>query len=157
MAYPGDFLSRFPSLRAEFPSLSADNSVKTSCPSAKYNCIAWAANDTEHVWWPDEDGFWPDNAPREVSLEAFIQAYSTIGYVACDDGSLEGGFEKIAIYANAEGPTHAARQLTDGKWTSKLGCNENVSIDISHDSLDVLGGNGYGRVVQFLKRQRTAD
>ena len=45
-------------------------------------------------------------------------------------------------------PTHAARQLPNGKWTSKLGRWE----DIEHD-LEGLTGEMYGSVQQILKRQ----
>jgi hypothetical protein len=59
----------------------------------------------------------------------------------------EPGFEKVALYADAAGiPTHAARQLSGGKWTSKLGRRE----DIEH-ALDDLTGDVYGSVVAFLK------
>jgi len=44
--------------------------------------------------------------------------------------------------------THAARQLPDGKWTSKLGQLE----DITHGTTDVIEGGDYGEVVQFMKR-----
>ncbi|TAF36353.1 MAG: hypothetical protein EAZ69_10585 [Oscillatoriales cyanobacterium] len=44
-------------------------------------------------------------------------------------------------------PTHAARQLANGKWTSKLGWLE----DIEHE-LDGLTGDRYGVVGQILKR-----
>jgi hypothetical protein len=44
-------------------------------------------------------------------------------------------------------PTHAARQLPDGTWTSKLG----ISEDIQH-ALDDLAGAVYRAVVQILKR-----
>jgi hypothetical protein len=44
-------------------------------------------------------------------------------------------------------PTHAARQLPNGKWTSKLGRWQ----DIEHE-LDGLVGEMYGTVKQILKR-----
>jgi hypothetical protein len=48
-------------------------------------------------------------------------------------------------------PTHAARQLDNGRWTSKLGELE----DIEH-SLRDLEGAAYGTVVQVMKRPRPA-
>ncbi|MCG8587287.1 MAG: hypothetical protein MI757_21490 [Pirellulales bacterium] len=44
--------------------------------------------------------------------------------------------------------THAARQLPDGRWTSKLGKAE----DIEHDSANDVAGGLYGEVVEFMKR-----
>ena len=52
--------------------------------------------------------------------------YAPIG----EDGPLQDGYEKIAIYALDGEPTHAARQLDTGRWTSKLGKHE----DIEHDT-----------------------
>ena len=43
---------------------------------------------------------------------------------------------------------HAARQLTSGRWTSKVGQN----IDIEH-TLAGLEGPFYGEVVRILKRE----
>lgn len=110
-----------------FPAAAKDGYKLRSDPDDDYNCIAWAASVTAIPWWPTDpplDGvYWPPAAPRETTLQAFIEAYATIGYKPCGkDGSLQRGYEKIAIYVGADGkPTHAARQLSDGLWTSKLG------------------------------------
>lgn len=86
--------------------------------------------------------------PAELTIAAFIQAYQTVGYEPCESSDFESGFEKIAIYATPDGePTHAARQLPNGKWTSKLGRWE----DIEHE-LDGLTSEMYGSVKQILKR-----
>jgi hypothetical protein len=94
--------------------------------------------------------YWPENVPRDESVRAFIAAFGTLGYVSCEDDTLENGFEKVAIYVDEDGiPTHMARQLQSGQWTSKCGELE----DIEHETLESLGGiNGYGSVAQFLKR-----
>ena len=92
--------------------------------------------------------YWPKDAPREVKLQAFIAAYAGLGYEVCSSGDLEPGFEKIALYAKPAGtPAHAARQLPNGKWTSKLGDEE----DIEHD-LPGLECTRYGEVRQFMRR-----
>jgi hypothetical protein len=44
--------------------------------------------------------------------------------------------------------TYVARQLPDGRWTSKLGQLE----DVTHATTDALEGSDYGEVVQFMKR-----
>ena len=75
--------------------------------------------------------------------------FGTLGYVPCPDGSLERGYEKVALFTDLQGkPTHAARQLPNGSWTSKLGTYE----DISH-GIYGLEGSQYGDVAQYLKRQ----
>ncbi|MCP4372396.1 MAG: hypothetical protein GY797_30465 [Deltaproteobacteria bacterium] len=81
----------------------------------------------------------------------YIEACKTLGYSVCEDAENENNFEKIAIYADSNGkPTHAARQLNSGKWTSKLGSLE----DIEHHSLECLELSNYGSVTVILKRPK---
>lgn len=137
-------------LEALFPRLRGTAYRVTSPASEVYNCIAWAAGDTEHWWWPGDPArtYWPVDVLRAETLEAFRDAFTTLGYVICDQADLEPGFEKIALFADANRtPTHAARQLGDGSWTSKLG----ISEDIQH-ALGDLTGAVYGSVVLILKR-----
>jgi hypothetical protein len=95
-------------------------------------------------------GYWPEQAPREETLAAFVHAFETLGYSRCDSSEHEPGFEKVALYAREGTPTHAARQLEDGKWTSKLGELE----DIEH-TLEGIAGSSYGEVAQILRRPFT--
>src|SRR6266436_5637431 len=81
--------------------------------------------------------------PREVTLHAFVAAYRTLGYEPCASWELESGFQKVAIFTDNQGrPTHAARQLESGSWTSKLGQQH----DIRHDDLEGVSGIQYGTV-----------
>jgi hypothetical protein len=132
-----------------FPDLARIGYRITSPPDPIYNCIAYAVGVTDQWWWPDPDGFdyWPPGVVRACTLDAFLQAFATIGYTPCPDGSLEPGWEKVALYATDEGPAHAARQLADGRWSSKLGPED----DIEH-ALEGLEGTLYGSVVQYLRR-----
>lgn len=98
---------------------------------------------------PDNDAvYWPAGVAREETLPAFVAAFATLGYASTADETYEPGFEKIALFANAGFPTHAARQLPEGRWASKLGFLE----DIEHDLQD-LAGTEYGEVIQFFKRR----
>jgi hypothetical protein len=136
--------------QAGFPLLNDNNSRLTSPVDDAYNCIAWAAEDTERWWWPDpqEQQFWPASVPRAETVDAFVQAYGLLGYSHTTDASLEPGTQKIAIFANERGaPTHASRQLSDGWWTSKLG----EQIDIAHE-LSAIEGPAYGKVTIVLAR-----
>lgn len=93
-------------------------------------------------------GVWPPSASREETIKAFIEAFESIGYSECADAEFEKGFVKVAIYTDSAGkPTHAARQLTNGQWTSKCGDLE----DIEH-TLEAFEGSTYGSPVAFLKR-----
>ncbi len=138
-------------LLALFPNLQADTFQVTSQPDSVYNCIAWAAEDTSAWWWPLEnpaEGYWPEGVPRERTLAAFRAAFATLGYSEWLGEELEAGFLKVALFADPLGiPTHAARQLRNGRWTSKLGQAE----DIEH-ALHDLEGEIYGRVVLILRR-----
>jgi hypothetical protein len=133
-----------------FPYLESEGFSPASPASKRYNCIAWAAGCQEAWWWPDASltSYWPENVPRIVALEAFFAAFALLGYERCDDGHLERGFEKVAFYALDGKPTHAARQLPDGLWTSKLGPN----VDVNH-TLHALEGPAYGQPVGFIKRR----
>ena len=141
-------------LEQQFPNLAKAGYTITSTDTIDYNCVAWAAESDEEWWWPDAMGqeYWPEGAPREETLPAFVAAFNVIGYEICDTPSLELGFQKIAIYADEQNlPRHVARQLKDGSWTSKIGQYE----DIQHRTLEALAGKApaYGRVVQLMKKQ----
>jgi hypothetical protein len=113
-----------------------------------YNCIAFAVGDETQCWWPNEDGYWPEGVAGEETVDAFVAAFATREYAKCDSGELEPNFEMIALYAAGNIPTHAARQLRDGTWVSKLGALE----DIQHATLLELEVTAYGQVVCILRR-----
>lgn len=136
-------------IRGRFPKLGIADFKLTSPETDDYNCIGWAAGVNHQFWWPSDDYYWPSEAPRVESIEAFIAAFATVGYVRSADATLKEGFEKIAIYVGSSGkPTHAARLLADGRWTSKLGPYK----DISHRTLFGLEGGEYGTVSVFMER-----
>ncbi|HVC93843.1 MAG TPA: hypothetical protein VND64_09135 [Pirellulales bacterium] len=134
-----------------FPGLRGSEYKITGPPDPVYNCIAWAAGATDDWWWPVGDlrkVHWPTDAPREETLEAVQAAFGTLGYTVCDHAEPEPGYEKVALFANAASfPTHAARQLENGRWTSKIGQLERIE-----HSLRDLEGIEYGLVVVAMKR-----
>lgn len=140
-----------------FPLLAASGYEVTSPAAPEYNCIAWAAEDTSR-WWepvpiPLPSYYWPPGVPPELTLASYVQAFESIGYGVCGDDTLVAGVEKIALYVSADGlPTHAARQLASGEWTSKLG----KSVDIQHRTVAALEGDMYGRVACLMSRPRSA-
>jgi hypothetical protein len=89
-------------------------------------------------------------------MEAFVEAYGTLGFRLCFDGSLQPGIEKLALFGTVNPgdepptPTHAALQLESGWWTSKLGPFE----DISHEPVDAVNGPVYGKVIYYMARPR---
>jgi hypothetical protein len=152
----GYVVARDRDLERRFPRLREARYVITSPAEVEYNCVAWAAGDDSRCWWPDRLGqyYWPEGAHRQGTLEAFTEAFGTLGFEKCPDSSLEQGWEKVAIYAKADGaPTHAARQLPDGTWTSKLGQLQ----DIQHPTLELVSCEDYGTPVLTLRRRRIGD
>lgn len=134
----------------QFPNSQTEPFLITSPQTPSYNCIAWAFGDDTKWYWPDPSHiyYWPKGIPRELTINSFIALYSLIGYQICDTGIPEKGFSKIAIFVDANNkPTHAARQLLNGFWTSKLGQH----IDVQH-SINSIEGGDYGNVGVYMKR-----
>ena len=138
-------------LETIFPGLAKGDYAVSRAPSKRYNCVAWAAADTDNWWWPGpnpEVEHWPAGVIRAETLDAFREAFASLAYVVCHGEELEPGFEKIALFAGEQGdPRHGAKQLGTGRWTSKLGNLE----DIEHPLHD-LEGIEYGVVALVMKR-----
>ena len=149
-------------IKSGFPNIKKDNCTVTSAKTTLYNCIAWVAGCTDKWWWPipvNKNVYWPSGAPREETREAFVKAFEILGYSLCSHGKPERGYTKVAFYGDLKTgkPSHAAIQLKNGKWSSKLG----NFYDIEHDSLDVVCGNGngedYGQVLFYMVRRDKAS
>ena len=142
-----------------FPRLPSVN--RTSDVDWYYNCHAWAMHRTD-VWWDPIDPstpalppwlriYFPPGLPRDdYSLTNFQAGYARQGYAGCQDGTLEPNVEKIALYMLGSRVTHTARQLADGRWTSKCG----KDIDIWHQTPAELGGPhpAYGVVAAYMAK-----
>lgn len=136
---------------APFPKSKQEPFLVTSPPTSHYNCIAWAYGDNTKWFWPDSQKiyFWPNDIPRVETIEAFIKLFENIGYSVCENGEIEREYHKIAIYQKNNIPTHAARQLENGLWTSKLG----EHFDVTH-SISSMSDGFYGNVGVFMKRKK---
>lgn len=171
---------RLPHLERGFPKLALAGYEKTSestrdfSTPGTYNCIAWAAQDIHHgFWWPEPDSYWPHWIVKENTVPCFIKTFRTLGYTLCKDSKKRLLFHKVVLYAIHISrqkvaapsslsdlvdwqPTHMARQLADGLWTSKCGRDE----DITHFTLDALESYGsprrdvneYGCPVVYMER-----
>jgi hypothetical protein len=138
-------------LRRLFPGLRSTRFTISSKQTWQYNCVAWAAGQTDRWWEPTPGYYWPATVPCTESVDSAIKVVEILGYSACLSPALEPGYEKVAIYADAAGYTHVARQLDGGEWTSKLGGLE----DVQHASLSDLAGTDYGQPARVLRRART--
>lgn len=136
--------------------------ARTSDPTMVYNCHAWAMDDSFSWWEPVTRQFgtppwvkiyWPSGLPLDdYGLTNFMRAFATRQFEQCANDTLEEGVEKIALYANAQGVTHTARQLPGGTWTSKMG----TSVDMEHAEAHHLEGPTYGQIVMYMQRKRQA-
>ena len=135
-----------------WPYLVSEGYTVKSRETWDYNCIAFAADIETEWWWPDPNGEakWPAGVKREERLECFAEAFGTLGYQGCEDGSLEAAYEKVALYSQNGVPTHAAKQLPDGRWKSKLGSWE----DIEHNTVKAVEEHIYGKAVLYMRRAR---
>ena len=135
---------------AAFPNLSDEFFSIASPENANYNCIAWAIGDDRRWWWPNlaPSAYWPPGFPKDETVENFVRTFSLFGFIECQDGSLEDGFEKIVLYTKSGTPTHMARQRCDGHWWSKLGDWH----DIVHETPKGIEGILYGLAHKFFKR-----
>ncbi len=139
-----------------FPNLVKQGYRKTSEPTPKYNCIAYAFGFEDQWWEPGNNEpwhIWPDGLTSDQDFENYVMAAKSLGFIECKDEMIESGFEKIALYIAQNGTgSHAAKQLPNGKWSSKLG----ESADIEHNTLKALEGQfgyiGYWKVKQLMKR-----
>ena len=84
-------------------------------------------------------GYWPPEVPREETVPAFEGALAQLGFKPCSTRTPEKGVEKVALFALQDKPTHVAKLLAKGKWSSKLGQFE----DIEHNRIRL----------QFLPKQ----
>lgn len=143
-----------------FPGLEHDADFKiTSRSTTDYNCIAWAYHYNDRWMWPGGqecklfDGFhyWPDDVEDSTDVSAFIKAFEKSGYTLCDNCDFEEGYRKIALYVKPGTTecTHASRQLSNGKWTSKLGRLN----DIQHGTPYTIEGYAYGVVHCVMKKE----
>lgn len=135
-----------------FPDLAIKGYTVTSDRSEAYNCIAWAVGDRS-AWWSHATGYRWRNAARTPLIESLVEVFVWLGFETCDGATLEEGFEKVALYALGVLWRHAARQLPNGLWTSKLGPDE----DIQHATPEALCGDKYGNVHCIMRRQQHAE
>ena len=131
----------------DFPDLTDISSKTTSSTDPKYNCVAWAFKDNKRWWWPSPRAYWPSAFSGLTAIQAFESWLDADGWEPTDNSEFEKGIEKLALYTKEGSPTHMARMLENGSWTSKLG----QSIDISHE-LNDLEGPAYGSVRQLYRK-----
>src|SRR5687767_14393423 len=123
-------MRRLKPLHEVITSLRGTSYQITSPTTWDYNCVGWAAEDTEHWWWPFGDArgaWWPGGVERRSTEDAFVARFGLLGYEPVQDPKPERDFTRVAIYVNSDGAvSHMARQLSNGAWTSKCGRREDI-------------------------------
>lgn len=130
----------------------------TSREEPRYNCIAWSVGDNTRWWWPNRYGFWPIQHTG-VSVQTFVQMYAIFSYSTCPGDKFEPYFEKVALYTLNGVPTHAARELDTGEWTSKLGGLQDIAHTTPSDIPPEIESRGqmhnieYGSATLYFRRR----
>lgn len=131
-----------------FPKLASEGFEIVGEPITEYNCIAYAAGHTSDWWWPDGINYWPPWATLTERIESLIEVFAGLGYEQCDDSRSETPYQKVALYEAQGEMKHAAVQMPNGRWRSKMG----QGPVIEHRSPESLAGGPYGDVYCFMRR-----
>lgn len=152
-----------------FSGLNDENFTIKSRLTPGYNCIAWAMGFDDR-WvdcFPDDSvarkKWWPEGVDRDFRPETLVRAFEKMGFVKCDDDTIESDYDKVALYKVSplvdsstgviiaeEGWTHAARVIGNNCYHSKMG----GLFDIHHYAGNIFEGSLYGVVYQFMKRRK---
>lgn len=135
-------------LTVAFPSLSGEDFKILEPPSRNFNCVAFAAGDTTRIWDYNEGYYWPPWATRDSRMESLKEVFAGLGYESCVDGTTEDGYRKVALYEEKGTTQHAALQVSNGRWRSKMG----QGPVIEHHKPESLSGEVYGVPTTFMKK-----
>ena len=135
-------------LTTAFPKLASEGFEIVDQPSERYNCIAYAAGDTDNWWWPDGVNYWPPWATLTSSIASLEEAFAELGYELCDDYAIEAGYHKVALYEQQGRMQHVAAQMPNGRWRSKMG----KGPVIEHRDPESLSSGIYGEPTVFMRR-----
>ena len=135
-----------------FPKLSSEEFEIVERASERYNCIAYAAGDTSKWWDHNRNHYWPTPATRSNSIESLKEVFVSLGFEQCHDSSAENGYQKVALYEEQGVWKHAAVQIPNGRWRSKMG----KGPVIEHRSPESLSDSQYGNVGLYMRRAFSA-
>jgi hypothetical protein len=115
-----------------------------------YNCIAWSLGIVNQWVWLNQSKGHPFHV-----YQAWDKLYASAGYsvVPGMDFSFKPGYQKVVLYGHNTGGglvdiTHAALQLSDGSWSSKLGGDPLIR----HANPDDVAGGLYGNPLRVYIR-----
>ena len=146
-----------------FPDLRRDSKFDITSPETDiYNCIAFAMGfeDRRVDYSPEIEGhWWPPIPVCDEKPSSLVEAFRFMKFIECEDGSIEEGYDKVALYKVKEGYnqfgiwepehwTHASKIVDVNECHSKMG----EMNDIHHRDGDVFAGTIYGEIFQYMKR-----
>lgn len=148
-------------LRLRLPGLERSSFSVTSDHTEAYNCVAWALHETDR-WWSHLESFghyWPPSVERGETVVVYQSMFASCGFEPCPNGEPIDGLEKIALFATGDEFTHVARQLSSGRWTSKLGrdCDIEHELEALVAVRSPMSSYRYGRVVAYMQRPRAGS
>ena len=135
-------------LISAFPNLANEEFKIIGDPTDQYNCIAYAAGDSTKWWWPDGINYWPSWATLDNRMESLKEVFAGQGYEQCHNSTAEEGYQKVALYGFPGGFEHAALQMPNGPWRSKMG----QGPIIEHHSPESLSDGMYGSPTIYMRR-----
>ncbi len=105
-----------------FPNLAKEQ-FEIICPaSSMYNCIAYAVGDTSQYWSDEIENYWPPSVERDNTIGGLEKLFTRLEFRKCKlRFNLERGYQKVVLYGSKGQWTHAALQMPNGHWRSKLG------------------------------------
>ena len=125
----------------EFPYLARENFTIIAPASGQYNCIAYAVGDTSQPWSDEPGDYWPPEVARNPTVQGLENLFRWLRYQKCHSPRLEADYQKVALYGSTGLWKHAALQMPNGRWRSKLG----IGPLIEHETPRGLSGETYGR------------
>ena len=135
-------------LIAVFPNLAREDFEIVEEPSSRYNCIAYAAGRADDWWWPDGINYWPPWATLTDRIASLVEVFAGLGYEQCDDSRAQAGYQKVALYEVQGEMKHAAAQMPNSRWRSKMG----QGPVIEHRSPESLSGGPYGEATVYMRK-----
>lgn len=151
-------------LHGIFPNLIGNSKTITSKHDCNYNCTSWALDENDkNSWWepygiiipaPPPIYHWHNDIPHNESPQTYVMFFEKYGFEVTDNLNLEEGFEKVVLYVRINVFQHVARQLPNGRWTSKLGKLEDIEHDLSDLESEEEQPCGYGAASIFLKKRK---
>ena len=134
-------------IERHLPGLEASEYQITSDATDEYNCVAWAVGEDDR-WWShevDDEYFWPDRALRSEGVESYQAMFALYGFAECDNGDLERGVEKIALFADEGRFTHVARNSTQADGPASSAKTATLSTNLKPCGVGRILGRGIAR------------